>query len=112
MTAARLNASVEVSALMRRAQAEGDFATVLHKGDAERGSILIVVRSRGDYISCLERTLDAGGYSWMTAGPDSATDEKVAQFLAGRIEFDPDIWLIELDVAQPERFIAETISEG
>ena len=112
MSAARLNASVEAAALMRRAQAEGDFATVLHKGDPERGAILIVVRSRGAYVTCLERMLNSGGYGWLTVGPDSASDEKVAQFLARRADFDPDIWLIELDIAQPERFIAETISAG
>jgi hypothetical protein len=112
MSAARLNASVEAAALMRRAQADGDFATVLHKGDPERGSILIVVRSRGTYLSCLERMLSADGYVWLAVGPDSAADEKVAQFLARRAEFDPDIWLIELDIAQPERFVAETIAAG
>jgi hypothetical protein len=103
---------VEAAALMRRAQADGDFATVLHKGDPERGAILIVVRSRGAYIACLERMLSAQGYAWIAVGPDSAANEKVAPFLARRAEFDPDMWLIELDIAQPERFIAETISEG
>jgi hypothetical protein len=112
VSAARLNASIEAAALIRRAEAEGDFATVLHKGDAERGSILIVVRSRGGYEACLERTLGAQGYEWVRAGPDSAEAEQVAPFVAKRVEFDPDLWAIELDIAHPERFIAETIAAG
>lgn len=112
MSAARLNASVEVAALIRRAQSAGDFATVLHKGDAERGAILIVVWSRGAYFGCLERTLGTGGYNWGNVGPAAGDDAKVARFLAQRVEFDPDLWAIELDIAQPERFIAETIAAG
>ena len=112
MSAGRLNASVEAAALIRRAQADGDFATLLHKGDAERGSILIVVRGRDGYRACLERTLGAGGYQWATAGPDTAESDEVARFIARRVEFDPDLWAIELDIAQPERFIAETIAAG
>jgi hypothetical protein len=110
----RLSASVEAAGLIRRAEAEGDFGVLLRKGDAERGAILIVVRSRGRYVCCLERTLGLDGrYAWASAGPDPAeADEKLALFLGRRIEFDPDSWLIELDIAQPERFIAETTSAG
>jgi hypothetical protein len=110
----RLAASVEAAALLRRAEAEGGFSAILHKGDAERGSLLIVVRSRGTYVGCLERALRPdGAYGWQSVGPASSEgDDKVAQFLARRAEFDPDLWLIELDIAQPERFIAETTSAG
>jgi hypothetical protein len=111
---ARLTASVEAAALLRRAESEGGFAAILHKGDAERGSLLIVVRSRGAYVACLERALGLDGkYRWQAAGPaSSGNDDEVAQFLARRTGFDPDLWLIELDIAQPERFIAETTSAG
>lgn len=114
MSESRLAASVEVSSLLRRAEQQGDFAAVLRKGDAERGAILIVVRSRGAYVATLERSLQANGrYAWGTAGPGAEeTAEKLAEFLTKRRSFDADLWLIELDVAQPERFIAETTSAG
>jgi hypothetical protein len=109
----RLSASVEAASLIRRAQVDGDFAAVLRKGDPERGALLIVVRRRGDFISCLERTLSPeGAYRWGRVGPSPDEDAKVAQFLAQRTRFDPDLWLIELDIAQPERFIAETTLAG
>lgn len=108
----RLLASVEATALIRQAEAAGDFGVVLRKGDPERGSLLIVLRSRGGYVACFERSLDPDGrYRWTRAGPaEGEGEEMVAQFLARRVDFDPDIWLIELDIARPERFVAETTS--
>lgn len=112
MDDARLSSSVEASSLIRRAQADGDFAAVLHKGDPERGALVIVVRDRGVFVTCLERSLAADGrYRWRATGPEtSESAEDLTEFLARRVEFDRDSWLIELDVAHPERFIAETTS--
>jgi len=95
---------------MRRAEAGGGFATILRKGDVERGSLLLVIGSRGTHIACLERVLAAGGdYRWQRVGPaESAGSAEIGEFLAKRARFDEDLWAIELDIADPERFIAET----
>jgi hypothetical protein len=112
MSAGRLTASVEASGLIRRAQTAGDFAAVVRKGDPDRGALLIVVRSRGEHVTCLERSLSMDGrYVWAAAGPlESAQEGELADFLKKRIAFDQDLWVIELDIADPERFIAETTS--
>ena len=114
MPAPRLTASVEASGLIRRVENEGGFATVLSKGDPDRGALLIVVRSRGVYVACLERMLAlSGAYEWTTTGPKrEASEPDLADFLEKRRRFDEDSWLIELDIAQPERFIAETTNAG
>jgi hypothetical protein len=114
MTGDRLPAKIEAGGLVRRVQAQGGFATILHRGDPDRGSLLLLVASRGRHIACLERVLDlAGGYRWQQTGPaESASTEDVRQFLAKRTRFDEDLWAIELDIAQPEQFIAETTSTG
>jgi len=90
--------------------AQGDFAAVLRKGDPERGSLLILVRSRGQYCALLERRLGPdGSYCWSKTGPAGDESEAdLADFLKKRVTIDPDLWLIELDIAQPERFVAET----
>lgn len=110
----RLSASVEANGLMRRAEADGGFGAILRKGDPERGALLLVIRSRGRHVACLERMLSADGrYLWVATGPgETATDEELAEFLQRRIRFDEDSWLIELDIAHPERFIAETTEAG
>jgi hypothetical protein len=110
----RLSASVEAAGLCRRAESEGGFAAILHKGDAERGSLLLIIRERGQYVTCLERMLTLDGtYAWTKAGPAASADEgEVTDFIKRRTRFDEDSWLIELDIAQPERFIAETTAAG
>ena len=84
----------------------------MKKGDPDRGSLLILVGSRGRHVACLERVLSASGaYCWQAVGPgESASSADVSEFLARRARFDEDYWAIELDIADPERFIAETTS--
>ena len=110
----RLPAALEAAGLVRRAEATGDFAAILKKGDPDRGALLLVVSSRGRHVGCLERTLAAdGGYRWASVGPiESSESQKVAEFLAQRTRFDADLWAIELDIADAERFIAETTAQG
>ena len=114
MSRGRLPTRVEATGIVRRAQAQGDFAAVLRKGDDERGALLLVVSSRGQHIACLERVLALdGSYAWRVAGPkESASSAEVGDFLAKRARFDEDLWAIELDIADPERFIAETTASG
>jgi hypothetical protein len=111
---ARLPAGIEASSIVRRAQSAGDFATIVHRGDADRGSILLIVTSRGRHFAILERTMaGVGVYQWTRSGPpESSEPAQVAQFLSERTRFDPDCWAIELDIANPERFIAETTTSG
>jgi hypothetical protein len=112
--AERLPAGLEASALVRRAEAEGDFAAILKKGDPDRGALLLVITSRGRHIGCLERRLSmSGSYAWERVGPaESASSGEITEFLAKRTRFDEDLWLIELDIAEAERFIAETMLAG
>ncbi|QIL01550.1 DUF1491 family protein [Sphingomonas sinipercae] len=106
----RLPAGLEASALLRLAEAQGGFGTILRKGDEERGALLLVVTRRGVHVACLERALAAnGGYAWQAVGPaESSSAEDLADFLQKRTRFDEDLWVIELDIPQPERFVAET----
>jgi hypothetical protein len=76
--------------------------------------LLLLVTSRGRHVACLERVLGFDGtYSWQAAGPgDSASSSDVRAFVDRRQRFDEDLWAIELDIAEPERFIAETTGLG
>ena len=110
----RLPSALEATAIVRAAQTDGGFAAILRKGDPDRGALLLVVASRGRHFACLERMLSlSGGYEWQRVGPpESSGSAEIADFLAKRARFDEDSWVIELDIAQPERFIAETIASG
>ena len=86
----------------------------MRKGDEERGSLLLFISNRGAHVGCLERVLTLDGkYRWQRVGPaESASSAEIADFLARRARFDEDLWAIDLDIAEPERFIAETTSAG
>ena len=103
-----------MGAILRKVSSAGGFATVIRKGDEERGALLLLISSRGGHVAALERVLDLDGvYRWRRGGPpDSASSAEIAEFLARRARFDEDYWAIELDIAEPERFIAETTSAG
>ena len=108
MTEPRLASSVLVGALVRRAEAEGGFAAVLAKGDATAGSILVVLTEKGVKTALYERTLQSDGrYSWAAShGQAAEKAEEVPESIARRRRFDPDLWVLELDIPSIERFAA------
>ncbi len=110
----RLPAHLEASSLLRRAESAGGFGTVMAKGDRDRGALILLIAHRGVHVACLERGLNAAGsYAWQIVGPVSgANPMELSEWTQKRRKFDADSWLIELDVPQPERFIAETTSIG
>ena len=112
--AERLPAHIEAAALIRRVEAEGGFGTVLNRGDPDRGSLVLLLSHRGEHQACLERQLSPdGSYSWQKVGPGSGVEPPtLAEWSQKRRRFDEDSWFIELDVADPERFIAEIASQG
>lgn len=106
MNEARLAAGIEASALLARARDQGGFGAVLRRGDAERGSLMLVILERGVPHSLLQRLLRQDGtYSWDSR--ETADSDSLEFSLAKATDRDPDLWLIELDVPSAERFIAE-----
>jgi hypothetical protein len=110
----RLPAQLEASSLVRRAEAEGGSGMILARGDADRGALVLLIVHRGTHVACLERQLGPhGDYAWASVGPaGGASDSEVGEWAQKRRRFDSDLWLIELDVPLPERFIAETTVIG
>jgi hypothetical protein len=109
-----LPARIEATAIMRRAEANGDFATLVQRGDPDRGAITLLVSERGRPAAVLERQLDANfDYRWQDVSAGHPLDEAGwREMLEKKRKFDPDFWAIELDVADAQRFIAETTATG
>ncbi|QPQ54548.1 DUF1491 family protein [Allosphingosinicella flava] len=105
----RLASSVLVSALLRKAQDEGGFGAVLFKGDEKAGEIIVILNERGQKKGVFQRFLQADGlYSWQgMTGQVIENEGEFSKFIDRRRRFDPDLWLIELDIASAERFAAE-----
>lgn len=108
---ARLTSAMLVGALSRRAMADGGFLAVLRKGDEISGTILVQALEKGRDSGLFERVSDfTGGYRLHRCGPALEDGrEAMAAYLARRVSADPDLWIIELDIPEAERFAAETI---
>jgi hypothetical protein len=109
----RLASSVLVSALLRRAQDEGGFGAVLAKGDPTAGAIAVILAERGVRASLLERLLQPdGAYAWQASARALESEADFQALLDRRRKYDPDLWILELDVASAERFAAEMNAVG
>ncbi len=111
---ARLKAGLFVSGLTRSVAAAGGFAAVLAKGDADAGSILIVTAEKGRISAIYERLMSmSGDYEWVDSYPQLLEKkEEIGAFLARRQARDPDLWVVELDIADAQRFIPGLPSQG
>ena len=84
---------------------------MLHKGDPVGGIILVQLLDRGRFGTLLERMTDLSGRQTLVAcGPKhDSQDTEILDYISKRKRSDPDLWLVELDVADGERFAAETL---
>ncbi len=105
---ARLPAHVEVGAIVRKAQGEGGFATVIQRGERDAGVILLLTMNRGGDARLWERMPQLDGTRKFTCTKSQDNDNKgeFEEYLARRQRQDPDSWIVELDIAEAERFIA------
>lgn len=93
--------------MIRAVEAAGGFATVLHKGHREAGAILLVLTEKGANSRVFEAMPSARlGREWLcTRHDDIENPYEFQKYLMQRGANDPDLWIVELDIAQGERFI-------
>ena len=104
---ARLPTHIEVGGLIRAVEAAGGFATVLAKGERDAGSLLVICCARGENARLFERMPDLeGGRSWsLSREQDLENPIDFTHYWQRRSRQDPDCWIVELDIADGERFI-------
>ena len=105
----RLPAHLEVSAILRLAESQGGFAIILAKGERDAGTILLVTMYRGAGSTLYERmpALDGSRTFVASRAENPENPQDFSEYLARRRRQDADIWLIEVDIADPERFVAQ-----
>ena len=103
----RLPTHLEVGGLVRLVQSQGGFASVLHKGERDAGTILLILVERGTNPRLFERLPDPDGTrKWQQRIIQDVEKKEIFEaYLKRRTYQDPDLWVIELDIANGERFI-------
>jgi hypothetical protein len=82
---------------------------VLAKGDATAGAILVIAQDRGENPRALERGVGPDGNTALIPVGPLGESQAITDYWTRRRRDDPDLWVVELDIAQAERFAAETI---
>lgn len=103
----RLPAHLEISSLIKLAESHGGSAMVLSKGERDAGTVLIVTMCRGVDAKLFERMpqLDGTRQFVQTKSQDTDKPSEFSEYLERRRRQDPDIWILEVDVDNAERFI-------
>lgn len=93
----RLPTHVHVSAAIRHAEKAGVVIVVLHKGDAERGAVLVKTNNLAGQYSLYQQIYDGDHTRFVqliAATPDEA---KLNVEILRLRDIDPDCWAIEVE---------------
>lgn len=97
--------------MLRATESLGGFATVLHKGDVDAGTILVVIEQKQGLGVLYERMPQPdGARKWIAAkvqDPDNKTEFQ--DYLDRRKRQDSDTWIIELIVDDGARLILNAV---
>ncbi len=99
-----------VQALVRRAHMAGGYATVVRRGDARAGAVLVKAYDRRARTARLyaEAVRGDGERVWME--PLGTTEEAALDAYAERARSrDPDLWVVEVEDDQGRHFLTETV---
>lgn len=93
--------------MMRRTNNAGGFGAVLAKGDADAGGILVIIIESNGKERLLERGVGPDGNAMLI---DSTPAQDLVGYWQKRRSRDPDLWVIELNIPEAERLVAEMLT--
>jgi hypothetical protein len=97
-----------VSALLRRASLAGAFATIVHRGDEQRGDVLVKVMTDRGKARLYAPAFNPEGpteFEQLRLEEEAEVDSAVAK----RLKMDRDLWVIEIEDREGRHFIAERV---
>lgn len=110
----RIKAGIWVSAYLRRLNAMAVPAVVARRGDAEAGAIFIKVNTLDGSAQILrpaasgaEGAEDERLFAPAFSAPRS--DQDAEAYLLRQREFDPDLWVVEVEDREGRHFLGEAV---
>ena len=109
MSDSRLPTHLVVSGILRHVSAEGGSGVILAKGDRDAGTYVLLLRDRTGTTKLVERRPNADfAFEWQVTQEEPPENErKISEYCEKRAAQDPDLWIVELQIDDGARFIAE-----
>lgn len=106
----RIRSGIFVRALIRRAEVAGAMGYVMTKGSEEAGAIYIKVnRLDGSALLLTQARAGDGESIWMKPLGDWCVEDRVDQYLEKQKNFDPDLWVVEIEDRFGRTFVDEPV---
>ncbi len=106
----RLKAGIFVRALIRRAEVAGASAYVVKKGSEEAGAVFLKIsRLDGSSMVLMQARRGEGDLVWMKTLGDATSDEAAQKYFDKQMNFDPDLWIVEIEDRKGRAFVDEPI---
>lgn len=100
-----------VSALLRRASLAGAFAVIVHRGDEQRGDVLVKVTTERGKARLYAPAFNPEGpteFEQLWLEGEAEVDAAVAK----RLKMDRDLWVIEIEDREGRHFLTERVREA
>ncbi len=113
----RIKTSLWIEAHVRTCFSADMPAFVTAKGDADRGGILIKLNRFSSGVQLFEQSLDFDGNKiWRSIGTylgdfERENDHNANEAIAKKRNFDPDIWVVEIEDLQCKYELDAPVSE-
>jgi hypothetical protein len=105
-----LPTALRVTAQIRLAAASGVPVLVVHKGDPDSGSILLKINRLDGSARLLMQVRNEKGLAWMSVhDTDAIPDKEADAYLFEQIDFDPDLWVLEVEDREGRHWFPEPV---
>lgn len=104
---ARLKTGLWIGALIRRCDLAAIGVTVVARGDADSGAVLLKFNGRdaGCRVLAQARTPD-GALVWLcSTGAAAVAEAEADAYIARQRRYDSDLWVVEIETLQTESVI-------
>lgn len=109
-SAPRLKAGIFIRALIRRAEVGGASAFIARKGSEEAGAIILKVATLDGEVLLLNQARDGkGDLVWARPFGGAVPETRATEWCARQAQFDPDVWILEIEDRQGRAFVDEPI---
>ena len=96
---------------MKRAGLGGAFATIAHRGDSERGDVVIKVTTERGKARLYVPAFNPEGpseFEWLVTEDETEVDAAIQK----RLKTDRDLWVIEIEDREGRHFLVEKVREA